>query len=425
MWPLVREVEGTPGGCGAISEPVGRPAQMPPTALLLGKKVVIVLGSLDLGGAERQAVHLARYLIRHCAASVKVWGLSEPGRTSELCQNGGIPWRSVALTFGRTRVTHWPRAVLAFSDLLRREAPDIVLPYTSTPNIVCGLSWRLCGAKTCVWNQRDEGIGLVGSLRAARLAIRNTPAFVSNSVAGVDYLCQTFNLSADRISVIPNGVELEPPRHSPGYWLNLLGIPKGCITACMVANIHEYKGHATALRAWQIVMRQLRTRGRDAVLLLAGGLDRQADALKALAFDLELGRSVRFLGRVDDVSALLSEVTMGVFSSTTEGCPNGLLECMASGLPVVATDIPGIREAVGRDGYDWLCPPGDAQMFAEKVLLLADHQETRSRLGQANRKRVHTQFSIDRMGSAMVQVLAMASLKRHWSFFHTWAGDHC
>src|SRR2546426_8921983 len=89
--------------------------------------------------------------------------------------------------------------------------------------------------------------------------------------------------------------------------------------------------------------------------------------MRALARELNLGRSVRFLGPVDDVPGLLSAVDLAVLSSTSEGCPNAVLECMASGLPVVATDIPGIRKAVGPSGYNYLAPPDDARSFAERI----------------------------------------------------------
>jgi glycosyltransferase involved in cell wall biosynthesis len=132
------------------------------------------------------------------------------------------------------------------------------------------------------------------------------------------------------------------------------------------------------------------------VLLLAGSLDSSdntRDATKALAFDLGLGRSVRFLGQVKDVSGLLGAADFGVFSSRFESSPNGVLECMAAGLAVAGTDIPGVREAVGAQGYELLAPPGDAEAMAERILRLASDSALRSRVGEANRARVETEFS--------------------------------
>ena len=128
----------------------------------------------------------------------------------------------------------------------------------------------------------------------------------------------------------------------------------------------------------------------------------EADQAKALAFDLNLGSSVRFLGSVQDVTGLLSAVDLGVFSSKTEGCPNAVLECMASGLAVVGTDIPGIREALGPDGTDCLASPDDPGIFAQRILDLANAPTRLSALGAANRLRISAEFSTDQMVQKMV-----------------------
>ena len=75
------------------------------THMVDGKRIIIVLDSLELGGSERQAVLLARDLIREYNAHVQIWGFNKPGRTVELCEVYGIPWRSVThpLPDGRIR----------------------------------------------------------------------------------------------------------------------------------------------------------------------------------------------------------------------------------------------------------------------------------------------------------------------------------
>ena len=79
--------------------------------------------------------------------------------------------------------------------------------------------------------------------------------------------------------------------------------------------------------------------------------------VEALIQELKIVSSVRLVGEVPDLANLLGALDLGVFSSRFEGCPNGVLECMAAGLPVVATDIPGIIEAVGSDMKSYLIYP--------------------------------------------------------------------
>jgi glycosyltransferase involved in cell wall biosynthesis len=176
----------------------------------------------------------------------------------------------------------------------------------------------------------------------------------------------------------------------------------------MVATLSEYKDHATLVRAWLQVVDGLRGRGETPVLVLAGRFGQTQQALKALAFDLDLGKNVRFLGHVDDIAGLLGAVDLGVFSSRSEGSPNGVLECMAAGLPVVGTDEPGIREVIGPDGYPCLAPAGDADALAARILGLMDDPQARARLGTLNRARIEAEFSMRAMCERTASLIANA-----------------
>jgi glycosyltransferase involved in cell wall biosynthesis len=147
------------------------------------------------------------------------------------------------------------------------------------------------------------------------------------------------------------------------------------------------------LKAWRIVIDKLGQNEKTPVLLLAGRFDQDYEMLKEMSVRMNLGESIRFLGQVKDVAGLLGAVDLGVFSSRSEGMPNGVLECMAAGLPVAATDIPCIREAVGQEGYPYLAPPGDAEALAGKILLLMQSRELRAQVGAANRRRITQEFN--------------------------------
>ena len=275
-------------------------------------------------------------------------------------------------------------------------------------NVMCGLAWRLAGAKTCIWNQRDEGIGIEPASRPTRWSVRNTPAYVSNSQNTAAFLARAFSLPIERISIVHNGVELAPPVLDRISWRQRLGVSHSTFVACMLANIHHNKDHATLLRAWRLVVDHIRPQHREAVLILAGKLHPEGNHVTTLYSDLELGQSVRFLGPVDDIAGLLSAVNLGVFSSKAEGCPNGVLECMASGLPIVATDIPGIREAVGAAGLEDLAPPDDAASFAQRILNFASNPDRAGSLGKTHRDRVRREFSPEQMVHNMAMQISMA-----------------
>ena len=115
---------------------------------------------------------------------------------------------------------------------------------------------------------------------------------------------------------------------------------------------------------------------------------------KALAYDLDLGSSVRFLEDVVDVAGLLGASDIGVLSSGSESAPNALLESMAVGLPVAATDVPGIREIVpaGQDRY--LGPPRDHEQLAAVLVELIGDAALRERLGHANQEHIRSRSSV-------------------------------
>jgi glycosyltransferase involved in cell wall biosynthesis len=379
---------------------------MPDATLGSGTSVILVFDTLELGGAERQGLLLARYMRDECSASVEIWGLTgAPGRLSRLCDEHGIRWRAVELAWS-SRVADVARNLAELgrlTRLLRTERPNMILPYTFFSNVMCGLVWRLTGAELCVWNQRDVGFYLDGVNPWRSLAARLTPYFIANSAQGRHALIQAF-AKPDRVTVIHNGVELAQPQLGRRAWREQLGANDDDFAVCMVSNVHANKDHATLLRAWRHVLDH--TLGTSPVLLLAGRVEEQGQPLRQLAETLALGATVRFLGEVDDVAGLLGAVDLCVHSSRTEGLPNAVLEAMAAGLPVVATDLPGIREAVGPDGERFLVGAGDAKALGERILELAGDPALRGRIGEALQRRAREHFDPATMCRTTVRYLA-------------------
>ena len=300
-------------------------------------------------------------------------------------------------------VHKWAGMVWRYVRAIRPMHPDVILSFCAPANILGALAWRFTGAKAFLWNQRDEGQDL--GTRVAWYAARFAPTYVSNSGIGAEFLVQNLGVSRESVRVVHNGVMQEVCERNRDTWRAGLGLGDDCYIACMVAHIHRRKDHQTLIKAWRLVIDELTPSGRDAVLLLAGRPGGAA-AAKALAFDLDLGRRVRFLGDVKDIRGLLSASDIGVFSSKLEGCPNGVLECMACGLPVVATDIPGVREAVGPEGYGLLAAPENHEQMACLILDLARSPERACQIGAANRRRIDAEFTVSQMGRRMADVIA-------------------
>src|SRR6266404_2571964 len=393
-----------PKSSGTDALETAEPALTGGEMALAGVRVIIVLGPLELGGSERQALLLARYLKYQQHADVQVWGtMGAPGSLATLCDEYKIPWRIVPSLWGVGRLKNLTN-LARFTRQLRREKPDVILPYLWSTNLQCNLVWRLTGARFCVWNQRDLGLDRVSS-RYERLAIRQAQCFIANSNHVAEYLRVELRVEPERVRVVQNGIELADPESDRETWRRRLNVAEDSLLACMVANLNENKDQATLLKAWRVVIDRLTESGQVAILVIAGRYGAPHERLKALAFDLCLGDSVRFLGEVNDISGLLKAVDLGVFSSRSEGSPNGVLECMAAGLAVIATDIPGASEALGSRSASLLAPVANAEAMADAILKLAKDAELRRDLGAANGERIQAEFSPRRMCKETLSVL--------------------
>ena len=200
------------------------------------------------------------------------------------------------------------------------------------------------------------------------------------------------------VRVIHNGIE---PGESPAP------APWGAVTprAITVARLDPVKDQQTLLRAARTVADRI----PDVRIEIVGdGPER--GALERLSRELQLQECLRFLGYREDVPSLLRRPQIFILSSISEGISLGLLEAMAAGLPVVATDVGGNREVVVDEVTGLLVPPRSPAALADAVLsLLLDPGRARA-LGIAGRARLEREFdlgrTVSRYGSLYSELLA-------------------
>lgn len=362
--------------------------------MLSGKRILIVFCSLELGGAERQGFHLARFL-KNKGCDVRVWSsLAGPGLVIDTCEATNIPWE-VHRFLWPCRKSSFVRDLVKLLWALWKERPDVILTYTTMPNVGYGLIWKFSPAQVCIWGQRNVH-GLMGNSRE-RFAYRQTSAVICNARHQIDYLKQTLGETRAPLFVVHNGVQLDPCLKSRKEWRSDLNIGKDILVATMVANFRAVKDHRTVLRAWDKILTGFADDNSHPQLLLAGAPQDSFEDIRQYIHDLKIDKSVHLLGQVKDVSGLLAASDIGILISHHEGLSNAIVEYMASGLPVVATDLPGNREVLG-DGYELpLCKPGSVDNLTENLCSLIDNPDFRHRLGERNRKRATTKFSVNTM----------------------------
>ncbi len=371
-------------------------------AELRGRKVVLALESLESGGAERQALLLARGLRETYDAVPEIWGLFEGGALELPMHAAGIG--TVCGLLPRGSGWLWTaRAVARLRPLLLAAQPRAVIGYTMWPAALCALA---AGDRLPVyWSQRDAGLVRAGRTRE-RLAARRTRAFIANGRAGAEFLATQLGVPSGRISLVPNGVAAAAGGSSRGAWRGAQGFTGDEFLIGMLANLHGNKDHETLLRAFAGARGRWPDAARPPRLLLAGREGDAAARLRILAAELGVVAEVRFIGPLEDRAGFLSALDLAAFSSRSEGSPNGVLEAMAAGLAVAATDLSAIRDLVGDVGAPLLAPPGDAPALAERILRAAGQSGERERIGAAMRQRALSEFSVDRMVSRTAEVLA-------------------
>ena len=118
--------------------------------------------------------------------------------------------------------------------------------------------------------------------------------------------------------------------------------------------------------------------------------------LRDLAAELGIQDDVFFIGRCDSVADLLFASEVGVLSSKAEGFANAILEYMAAGLPVVATDVGGAREAIAEGETGYLVASGDDEKMADRIIEVLNKTERARVMGDRGRVLVAEKFSCDR-----------------------------
>lgn len=355
--------------------------------------ICFLIRSLDRGGAERQLTQLAIDL-KARGHTVRVITYYPGGWFEGTLTKAGVPVESVDKR-GRWHLIGFLNTL---QRTLRRHRPDIVYSMLTTSNVVAAaLSFRLLGARI-VWGIRvsDMELAEYGAIDRAvstleKFMARIPRAIVVNSEAG-QHICLARGFRKDRLHHIPNGIDLalfSPDPEKRENFRVALGIGPATPLIGMLTRDDPMKGVDIFLDA---AKRLSGTDGNVRFLLAGTGMDRENSALVQEIGNRGLQDRIFLLGARGDVPIVLSGLDVATLSSRFgEGFSNAIGEAMASGLPVVATDVGDTASIVGKDG--WIVPPGDSQALSDawkKVLSLSP--ETRAETGLAARRAILERF---------------------------------
>ncbi|MGX6449843.1 glycosyltransferase, partial [Patulibacter sp. S7RM1-6] len=182
-----------------------------------------------------------------------------------------------------------------------------------------------------------------------------------------------------------------------------LGLAPDDIAVVVSAMLRPEKGHDTALRALALLPERLRVRVR--LLIMGGGPPRDpagtGPEIARLAAELGVADRVDLLGRREDVPRVLAAADVGLLPSDHENLPLAMLEYMAAGLPVVATDVGGVTDAVASGVHGLLVPAGDAPAMAAALTRTLDDPAATAARVDAARARHREAFTWDAVAAAV------------------------
>lgn len=352
----------------------------------------------EYGGGEKWALRTAR-------------ALQERGHQVTLCchpdaallayaRKAGVPTAAALLRHDVSLPSVWRLA-----GLWRRLRPDVVLACTERAARLAAWSQILTPGLRLVYRN-----GLQGSFKNKtynRLITPRLSRIVTNAQSTHAELLAYGWIPAEKLAIIHNGVEIPVPDSQAVSAIRAeFAGPDDALLLLAVGRLVDDKGHRELLQA----LSALRDHPRNWRLLIAGEGPRAAE-LQAEINHLHLGSRVTLVGFRDDIDSLYAAADLLVHPSLREGAPNAVLEAMAAGCPVLATDVAGTRELLG--GGSELLSPGDVSGLSEAIAALIGDADRRRALAVGARKRVAAKFSldasVDRWESLFQEVSAGAS----------------
>lgn len=361
-------------------------------------RVLRMFSRLNVGGPSLHVVLLTAGLGERGYETRLVVGQESPGEGNLLdwARERGVACEQLAVLGREIRPLRDARALLAVYRLVRQFRPHVVHTHTAKAGLIGRLAARWAGVPVIVHTFHGHVLrGYFGPLRNAlfrgleRSLARRSSALVAVSEAVKADLVELRVAPAERIRVVPLGLELQPLAGSlpRGALRSVLGITADAPLVGVVGRLAPIKDLGTFLDA----AAQVRARRPEVLFVLVGDGEQRA-ALESRATALGLAEAVRFAGWQRDLRQVYGDLDLVVNCSRNEGTPVALIEALAAARPVVATRVGGTSDLLAGGRHGWLVVPGDAGALAAGMLAALDQPHearSRARAGQVHVLRQH------------------------------------
>lgn len=348
------------------------------------KKILHLITGLEVGGAEMMLLktlpHLQSEFDNHVCC------IRGHGPIGAKLEAAGIPVSYLELQspfdFG---------VILRFRKIVKEFQPKVLATYLIHADLFGRVFGQLFGIKKIICSQR----GKLLQWEFLRILDRWTAFFVTKYIVQTEVakkeLSEVLRVSTKKFQVIPNAIDLT----EFDFYLDekqkktVLDIPDNHMVITCISNLRRGKGHEYLLQAFE----QLFQIHRDLTLLIVGNGERMSE-LVDLVSNYASKENIKFLGNRTDVKEILRISDIFSLPTLGEGMSNAIMEAMASGIPIVTTDIPENRELIENNVSGVLVFPKDSENLAITLKTMANDPLLRKRLGVAARRVLEEKFSL-------------------------------
>jgi glycosyltransferase involved in cell wall biosynthesis len=357
--------------------------------------VLLAINRMIIGGAEQQFLELAKGLDKKRFRTIVVTLYSGGDLESQTKEIAGTEY--ICLN-RRGKLDFWP--LFTVLRILWKRKVDIVQPFLSPATFFVLLPAILSRTPVKVVTERGNwrkklGLGYHIYLSIEDFFTRFADWVIPNSKSGADYLVNR-GINPERIKVIYNGINMNRLDSHPEKAAQIkeqMGISPDVPVVGISASLTPSKDHVTFLRAAQLVTREI----PQVKFAILGDGPLRSD-LEDMTNKLGLRSNVIFLGNQTEIGPYISTFNLACLcSAEPEGCSNAILEAMALGKPVVATDAGGNRELVAEGETGWLVPVQDTPALAAAILACLREPARAEEMGRRAEEIIAARFGLDRM----------------------------
>jgi glycosyltransferase involved in cell wall biosynthesis len=357
------------------------------------RHLVHVFPTFTVGGVQHRIIRVAKALrgkYRHTVISLD-------GNFDAAAGLGGDPiFAFETLPVVKSRLVSLRNLARARA-ALRRLQPDLLLTYNWG-----AVEWALANhlPRMARHLHLESGFGPDESpehqhwrrARARRLLLVGCERIIVPSLVLRDIVTRVWQFPPDRVRYVPNGIDYGRfARGRNAASTAALGIPQDAPVIGTVAALRREKNLLRLVRVFAALPRAL-----DARLVIVGDGPERAALVQAAA-DCAVSARVIFTGAMADPERILGCFDVFALTSDTEQMPNSVLEAMAAGCPVAATDVGDVRQMVAPENAGFVVPVEDEAALAERIAALLRDPAARVRLGRANQDRVRREYALEQM----------------------------